>query len=525
MTDKEGAHSVSSCLHHLFEEQVLRTPDAVALTIGGVDVSYLNLWKRANHLALELQRVGAGPETFVGVPADRSVDALVAMLGVLKSGAAYVPFAANLPRERLRHIVADAKVDIFAGSRRALQGIPSGRLIPADERATAEPPSSSVTPDNAAYVIYTSGSTGPPKGVITPHRQIVGSTLARFTVFPRPCSSYLMLAPFTFDAAAAGVYLTLSTGGRLVVPTDEEVLDPALLAKLIVEERATHVDGVPSQYAALLAFHPEALSEVRCTILAGEALPVPLAQRHFAVAPDTELFNEYGPTEGTVWSTVHRCARHDVGSMMPIGHPIRGVRVHLLNEDLDESPPGEIGEIYIAGAGVARGYLNRPGLTAARFLPNPYAGKPGERMYRTGDLGMINERGELVFCGRADDQIKVRGFRVEPGEIESRLLAHSKVAAAAVIAYGSETGTRLAGFVVPAREGAPSGTELSSFLSAWLPDYMIPGRWQMVSELPLTAHGKVDRHALAASVRATGSAHGPRSSTDDVKGLGNGDFA
>ncbi|MEV3985330.1 amino acid adenylation domain-containing protein [Nonomuraea sp. NPDC049758] len=496
------ASPAESCLHQLIEEQAVRTPDAIALTIAGSNVSYRELVRRADHLAHELHRRGAGPETLVGLPADRSADTLIAMLGVLKAGAAYVPFAANLPAERIRRITSDAGIGIFAGSAQALEGVPSETLVPVTERTAEAPPPSGITPDHTAYVIYTSGSTGMPKGVVTPHRQIVSSTRARFTVFPMPCASYVMLAPFTFDAAAAGVYVTLSTGGRLVVPTDEEILDPALLAKLVIDECATHVDGVPTQYATLLTFHPEALRDVHCTVLAGEALPVPLARRHFAVAPGAALFNEYGPTEGTVWSTVHRCAPHDDGDTMPIGRPIDGVRVRLLDENLDEAPPGTIGEIHIAGAGVARGYLGRPALTADRFLPDPYARNPGERMYRTGDLGRLNKRGDLVFCGRADDQVKVRGFRVEPGEVESRLLAHPMVAAAAVVAYNSETGTRLAGFVVPADDGPPSGGELTSFLAASLPDYMIPGRWDVLRGLPLTPHGKVDRRALAASVRA-----------------------
>ena len=315
-----------------------------------------------------------------------------------------------------------------------------------------------------------------------------------------------MLAPFTFDAAVAGIYFTLSTGGRLVVPTMEEVLDPALLADLIVREDATHVDGVPSQYAALLAYHPDAVSRVGCTILAGEQLPTALARRHYAAAPGNVLFNEYGPTEGTVWSTVHRCTQRDAedgsASLMPIGRPIENVRVRLLDEDLVEVPAGQTGEIYIAGAGLARGYLNQPGLTADRFLPDPY-GAPGERMYRTGDLGAVNERGDLVFRGRTDAQVKVRGFRVEPGEVEAGLLAHPAVTAAAVVAYQTATGTRLAAFV-EVNSTPPTAAQLIATLSRRVPCYMIPVRWAQVDQMPLTGHGKVDRRALSESVHSLG---------------------
>jgi amino acid adenylation domain-containing protein len=491
-----AARGVDACLHHLIEEQAARTPDNVAATLGGTDVTYRALNEHANHVAAGLQRMGVKPETYVGVSVDRSIECLVSLLGVLKSGGCYVPFASDLPELRISHIADDANIEIITGSAKALAGFSGINLLPAEGLMAAEAVRSPVRPDNVAYTIFTSGSTGVPKGVVTPHRQIVNSTLARFPVFPRPCSSYLMLAPFTFDAAAAGIYFTLSSGGRLVVPTAEEARDPALLAELIINERITHVDGVPSQYAALVTFHPEVLRGLRCTILAGEALHVSLVQSHFAAAPDAELFNEYGPTEGTVWSAVHRCSRQDAGSFAPIGRPIENVRVHLLDENLDEIPPGEIGEICIAGAGLARGYLNQPAMTAERFLPNPYSDRPGRRLYRSGDLGRINERGDLVFCGRADQQVKVRGYRVEPGEVEVALMAHLSVRAAAVVAFQSSTGTRLAGFVALVDGDRLTESELAEFLSARLPEYMIPGRWQVVSELPLTSHGKVDRRLL-----------------------------
>ncbi|MBB5805005.1 amino acid adenylation domain-containing protein [Saccharothrix ecbatanensis] len=510
-------------LHELVYRQAARTPNAVAVTTAGADVTYRELCRRADHVAARLRRLGAGPESLVGVPTDRSTHTLAATLGVLRSGAGYVPFAADLPAQRRAHIVADAGIELFAGSADALAGVPEGRAVVSAGEETDEDVSAPVGPDNVAYVIYTSGSTGVPKGVVTPHRQVVNSTLARYSVFPRPCASYVMLAPFTFDAAVAGIYFTLGTGGRLVVPTADEVLDPALLAELIVRERATHVDGVPSQYAALLAYHPDAVRDVGCTVLAGEQLPAELARRHFAAAPDNALFNEYGPTEGTVWSTVHRCRPADLDDpapLVPIGRPIENVRVRLLDDNLDEVEPGEVGEIHIAGAGLARGYLNQPGLTADRFRPDP-TGAPGDRMYRTGDLGVVDERGDLVFRGRADAQVKVRGFRVELGEVEAGLLAHPSVAAAAVVAHETATGTRLAAFVEVAGT-PPTAAQLNAVLAERVPDYMIPARWAQVDQIPLTGHGKVDRRALAASVHSLGRPlpAGPAlpSRPDDVKG-------
>lgn len=492
-------------LHTLVTSRAREVPDAVAITLGADSITYRDLVERAGALAVDLVKAGAVADTFVGVCVDRSVTAIVGLLGVLMSGAAYVPLAADLPVERARMVIHDARI-------RIVTGVPAPALWDLAETTVPEPgpepdrdrprtgrdpvalPVPAAHPEHAAYAIFTSGSTGRPKGVVAPHRAVVSSTLARFKVFPHESMTYLMLAPLTFDAAVAGLYFTLAAGGRLLVPTQEEVLDPGLLADLANRESATHIDGVASQYAPLIAYHPRALRGVRCVVLAGEPLPFRLVRDHFAVAPEAVLFNEYGPTEGTVWSAIHRCSPDDDGPLAPVGHAIDGVRISVLDEDLNPVPQGEVGEIVIGGRGLARGYLGAPAMTAERFVPDP--NRHGERIYRTGDTGWFDPDGLLIYHGRADHMVKVRGFRVELGEVEARLREHPDVAAAVVVASDGGASVRLVA-VLAARPGRLlSAGALIAFAAEKLPQYMIPTAWRGVDSLPLTSHGKADRQAL-----------------------------
>jgi non-ribosomal peptide synthetase component F len=318
--------------------------------------------------------------------------------------------------------------------------------------------------------------------------------------------TYLMCAPMTIDAAVAGLYFAFAAGGRVVVPTEEESRDPELLAELVTRTAATHVDGLPGQYAALLEFHPESLRGVRCVVLGGDTLPRSVVDRHLELVPHVELHNEYGPTEGTVWCTTHRCSAGDRGPHVPIGRSILGMRVTVLTKELDAAPPGVLGEIHLSGDGLAWGYLGHAALTAERFVPNPDPRYPGERMYRTGDLGHVAADGTLVFRGRADHLVKVRGFRVELGEVEARLLAHDEVADAVVVPHESATGVRLVAVVALGPGRATTARTLSAFAADHLPDYMVPTVWRRVDALPVTANGKVDRRGLTASATTTGVA-------------------
>jgi amino acid adenylation domain-containing protein len=485
-------------LHEPVFAMAAATPDAVALTAGGKSVTYRELAGRARGLGVRLRAAGVRPETLVGVVADRSVESVVAFLGVLASGGAYVPLTADLPVARMRMIAEDAGIAVMTGARPA-HGV-DATFVPVDSPPRQDDPVPPGDAATAAYVIFTSGSTGRPKGVVVSHAAAVASTRARFSVYPHEDMAYLVCAPLTIDAAVAGLYFALFAGGRVVLPTEEETADPELLGDLLRTQQVTHLDGLPSQYAALLEFQTSSLQRLRCVVLGGESLPFPLARRHLELVPDALLFNEYGPTEGTVWSTSHRCAASDEGPRVPIGLAIPGMRVRVLTGDLSPAAPGETGEIWISGTGLARGYLGRAAKTADRFLPDPAV--PGERMYRTGDLGSVDAGGEIVFRGRADHLVKVRGYRVELEEVEAGLRQHPGVDDVVVVAHAGAAGTRLVAVVV----GGASARDLAAFASDHLPAYMVPSVWRRAPVLPITANGKVDRTSLAGNAMTFGDA-------------------
>jgi amino acid adenylation domain-containing protein len=497
-------------LQHLLRSRARSNPTAVAVVIGAETITYHELLRAARTGAARLRRAGVEPGTFVGVGADRSLDTVIGIFGILFSGAAYVPIDVNLPSSRVHSVLADAGIRFVTGPRipavasaRHVTVVAAGELEDVDD---IDQDRAQVRSGAAAYAIFTSGSTGASKGVVVLHRTAVRSTLTRFQVYPHEDVSYLMLAPLTTDAAVAGLYFTLAAGGRVVVPTAEELLDPEFLAELIVRERVTHFDGLPSQYAPVLRFHPDSLRGLGCVVLGGESLPGRLVRRHLAALPDVPLYNEYGPTECTVWSTVHRCTENDVGPLVPIGRPIAGTRASVLTEKLTEAPAGVVGEIFIAGAGLAHCYLNRPALTAQRFVADPDQRYPGERMYRTGDLGFRDEAGDLVFTGRVDNVVKVRGFLVEPDEVEARLLEHPELVGAAVVPEAGLSGTRLVAVVATAPGSALGWRELADFVADRLPKYMIPAVWRKLDVLPVTANGKVDRRLLTSTGHAMGTA-------------------
>ncbi len=456
--------------------------------------------RRANRLAHRLRGLGVGPERLVAVTADRRPESVIALLGVLKSGAGYVPLDPEYPAERVRYVCEDAAVAavVITPGRSAQLSEGDWKVVVEETIGAGDEPDTNPEPltdnQNTAYAIYTSGSSGRPKGVLVPHHAIINATENRTGVFPEPIWAYVMLAPLSFDASGAGLYWTLTNGGRLVLPSEDEVRDPRLLAALLREEKGAHFDGVPSQYGVLLETQPDCVADLRCVILAGEALPPALVARHYELAPNTPLFNEYGPTEGTVWSTVHRCEAADAGMTVPIGKPVRGVRVHVLDEAFGLAPIGVPGELCLAGEQVVRGYLNRPELTAERFVPDPYV--PGGRMYRTGDLARWRPDGELEFLGRADSQVKVRGFRVELAEIENVLGEHSAVAATAVVVRQHGDAAQLIAYLAPRTGRTLDRAGLESFVRDRLPSYMLPQQYVLLDTLPMTDRGKVDRAAL-----------------------------
>jgi amino acid adenylation domain-containing protein len=504
----DAAYPRHRCIHELFEAQAERTPEATAVQFEAESLSYRELNRRANQLARYLRRLGARPETRVGICAERSTEMVVGLLGILKAGAAYVPLSPAYPHERLSFIVSDAEVELLLTQQHLLKELPeiSARIVSLDgehEAISREPLENlavAAGADNPAYVIYTSGSTGQPKGVEITHGSLVHSTTARLAYYRERVECFLLVSPFVFDSSVAGIFWTLCQGGRLTLLPDDFQHDPARLVAAIAEQRVSHVLCLPSLYSLMLeqAEHAQ-LESLRSVVVAGEACPVVLVRRHQELLPHVALFNEYGPTEATVWCAVYECDAPTTDAPVPIGRPIQNMRAYVLDRHFQPAPVGVAGELYIGGDGLARGYLRRPGLTAERFVPHPFGDERGARLYRTGDRVRFRRDGHMEFLGRADDQVKIRGYRIEPGEIEVALRACSSVRAVVVIA-GDDVGTgkRLIGYVVPERDAQPTTSELRDFLKERLPEHMIPAVFVFLEQLPHTASGKVNRRALPA---------------------------
>ncbi|MSU97441.1 amino acid adenylation domain-containing protein, partial [Pseudomonas mandelii] len=498
---------VHLCIHHVFEAQVARDPEATALIVEGETLSYGELNVRANRLAHWLIEQGVGPDRRVAICVERSAGMVVGLLAILKAGGAYVPLDPTYPGDRLAYILADtAPVLVLADAagRQALgEALQTHTVLDPNEVLTEAEGNLQIpglTPHNLAYLIHTSGSTGQPKGVMIEHRGLVASTLARTTVYqPGADAVFLLLSSVAFDSSVAGIFGTLTTGGALCLPGSNAVVDPHIISRLLIENQVTSVLMVPSLARLVLPQVAQlGCGQLRQVIVAGETCPAKLVHEVTSSFTHVELFNEYGPTEATVWAAVHRCSSEDVDPV-PIGRPIANARVYLLDAHGVPVPLGAVGEMYIGGAGVARGYLNLPDLTAERFLLDPFAGKPDARMYKTGDLARYLPNANLVFLGRNDDQVKIRGLRIEPGEIAARLSGHPAIREAVVEVQGVDPDKRLVAYVVAQPEaGLPLAGRLRDYLSEWLPDYMVPSAFVLIERLPLTPNGKLDRKALPA---------------------------
>jgi amino acid adenylation domain-containing protein len=465
----------------VFEYQVAAKPEAVAVVHNNERLSYRELNEQANRLAHYLRTLDVKPESLVGVSLGRSVESVVAILGVLKAGGAYLPLAPQQPPDRLSFMLADARLKVLLNE------------WPAIEKESAENPSSEVLKENPAYLIYTSGSTGKPKGVLVSHRNLVHSTFARFRYYEEPLESFLLLSPFAFDSSVAGLFWTLCRGGMLVIPEQDSHQDPAYLAELIAQHSISHLLALPSLYDVILRQARVAqLTSLRTVIVAGEPCPPELVGRHIETLPQAALFNEYGPTEATVWSSVHRCDSTAEQRPVPIGRPVTNTQMYVLGPQLEPVPIGITSELYIGGDGLARGYLNRSDLTADRFVPNPFSTKPGERLYKTGDLARFLTDGNIEYAGRNDFQVKIRGYRIELGEIELALAQHPDVREVIVLARDK----RLTAYVVLNEAATATAQQLKEFLKQRLPEYMLPPSFVELDALPLTTAGKVDRNAL-----------------------------
>lgn len=500
-------------VHQRFEARARALPHSVAVVFDGVEVTYGVLDRRANAIAQALRARGVARGERVGVCVERGPDLIAATLGVLKAGGAFVPLDPDYPADRLDYMVGDAGLAALLTQDGLADSVaiePSRRLrlgagIDLDSGAGALAPDvdRDATADAPAYVIYTSGSTGRPKGVVVPHRALVNH-LTSMSVRPGLTSFDRLVAVTTtsFDISVLELFLPLVTGARVVLAGREDVRDGLALRRLVESSGATAMQATPSGWRVLLAAGWIGGRRFKA-LCGGEGLPRELAD---ALCDRVgELWNMYGPTETTIWSTCARITPETVGT--PIGTPIANTRVYVLDTDGRQCPIGMAGEIWIAGDGVTLGYLGRDELTTERFVEDPW-GAPGARMYRTGDRGRWRNDGMLEHLGRLDFQVKVRGYRIEPGEIEANLASHVDVAQCAVMAREDRPGdVRLVAYVVPSAAASPGEAALQAHLRATLPDYMVPQHLVLLDALPLTLNGKVDRKALPAP--DTGAARAP----------------
>jgi aspartate racemase len=507
--DTRRPYPADRTVHALVAEQAAASPEAVAVVAGDRALTYGELDRRADQLARHLRARGVGPEVPVAIAVERSPEMVVGLLGILRAGGAYVPLDPADPRERLAFLLADTGAPVVLTLARLRERLPAGapgtRVIcldadwPAIAQEAGPPPEDRATPDTLAYVTYTSGSTGRPKGVCVPHRGIV--RLVRNADYARldPGEVCLQLAPLAFDASTFEIWGSLLNGARLVLHPAEPP-SPAGLARVVRRHGVTTLWLTAALFHEVVDGAPGGLPPVRQLLAGGDVLSPRHVGRVLREWPGVRLVNGYGPTENTTFTCCHTVTAADLERpSVPIGRPIANTRVYVLDRHGEPVPVGVPGELHAAGDGLARGYLNCPDLTAERFVPDPWSGAPGARLYRTGDLVRWRPDGTLEFLGRTDAQVKVRGFRVEPGEVEAALGQHPAVREAVVTAREDRPGERrLVAYLVP-REGPEAGPSgLRRFLAERLPAHMIPAAFVTLTALPLTPTGKVDRSALPA---------------------------
>ncbi len=505
--DTRTSYPKDACLHELIEKQAERSPETTALVFEGENLSYRELNIRANKLAHHLRALGVGADSLVGVCMERSVEMVVALLGVLKAGGAYVPLDPEYPTDRLFMMIEDSQPTVLLTQQHLIERLPVKRVcvVSLDSewqriaRGNGSNPVRTIKPENLSYAIYTSGSTGRPKGVLNTHAGIVNRLLWMQDAYRLTSSDRVVQkTPYSFDVSVWEFFWPLMTGAGLVVAKPGGHKDPDYLVDLISREQITTIHFVPSMLRAFLEVKGiEDCASLKRVFCSGEALPFDVQERFFSRSK-AELHNLYGPTEAAVDVTSWQCQRNSKDSVVPIGRPIANVCVYLLDRNLQPVPVGVPGELHIGGVALARGYLNRPELTAAKFIPDPISKKPLARLYKTGDLARYRADGSIEYVGRIDDQVKIRGFRIELGEIELVLRDHPAVRDARVIVREYAPGDRrLVAYVVFAGQEAASSADILTFAKRKLPSYMVPDLVKL-DQLPLTSSGKLDRRALPA---------------------------
>jgi amino acid adenylation domain-containing protein len=496
------SHPLQQCIHELFEAQVQKTPDAVAVVFESQQLSYGELNARANQLAHYLRSLGVKPEVLVGICVERSLDMVIGLLAILKAGGAYIPLDPSYPTERISFILEDTQASVLLTQASLLKAIPQHRdqIVSLDTdwhliaQQSQENVSSQLTTDNLAYTIYTSGSTGKPKGVQIPNIAL-GNFLYSMKETPGLTDEDTLLAvtTYSFDIAALELFLPIIVGARLVVASREIVSDAILLSAKLIDSKATVMQATPATWQLLLAAGWGGNHQLKI-LCGGEALPGHLANQLLDRCDC--LWNMYGPTETTIWSAASKV--ETVNNTVAISSPIANTQLYILDKYHQLVPVGVAGELCIGGEGLARGYFHRPDLTAEKFIPDPFSSKSA-RLYKTGDLARYLANGDIEYIGRIDNQVKVRGFRIELGEIEAIISQYPAVRETVVTVHSSEVDCqRIVAYLVASREQMPTISELRGFLEAKLPNYMIPAVFITLEALPLTPNGKVDRKALRA---------------------------
>ena len=493
------------CIHEIFEAQVERTPDRIALVCEGQQLTYRELDQRANQLAQYLQKLGLGPEDLVGICVERSIEMVIGLIGILKVGSAYLPLDPGYPADRLSFILEDAAVKVLLTQERLMNlSVTDARVICLDRdwqqiaQESSGNPESKAIADNLAYVIYTSGSTGRPKGAMIPHRAIVNHIRwmqSKFPMSERDC--VLQKTEFSFDVSVWEFFAPLIVGARLLVARPGGHRDPAYLVDLITQHQVTNLQLVPSLLRMLLEI-PEFRNchSLRHVFCGGETMTEDILRRFFGTL-DAKLHNMYGPTEAAIDSIYYSVPRDAFSKIVPIGRPVANTRAYVLDRRRQPVPVGVPGELYLGGVQVGRGYHNQPELTAEQFIPDVFSNEQGARLYKTGDKARFLADGNIEFLGRIDHQVKIRGFRVELGEIEWALQQHPGVRESAVVARADAPGDkRLVAYVTPADTSFDLVGELQRFLKEKLPTYMVPSAIVLLNALPLTPNGKLDRKAL-----------------------------
>lgn len=508
--------------HHLFEAQVEKTPDAIAIAFQSQSLTYKELNQQANQLAHYLQKLGIGPDVLVGLCLNRSPAMVISLLAIWKAGGAYLPLDLNYPRDRLQFMLADAGVSILVTHQPHLHLFESHALqiicLDQNREAIAQQSQlntkSPVTCHHLAYLIYTSGSTGQPKGVLVEHQGLSNVVAVQKELFAiAPHSRILQFASLSFDASLFEILMALTQGATLYLAPQNNLLPGQDLFQFLRDSAITHATLPPSVLATLPT---EPLPALRILIAAGEACSRAVVQRW---AEGRRFFNAYGPTEVTIWATVAELAS-DINPDRPvsIGRAIANTQTYILDAHLQPVPIGQIGELYIAGVGLAKGYLNQPDINAEKFISNPFQTGSYNRLYKTGDLARYQPDGTIEYIGRSDNQVKLHGFRIELGEIEAALQQHPFVQTAVVIMREDLASQRLVAYVVPDPPGKVTSGELQNFLRSRLPQYLIPRIWVVLESLPLTPNGKIDRAALPAPQQSDGDRNqaciSPRTSTE-----------